>query len=39
MTSASPQKPRFTLLSMLGLAFLVLVLIALSWWMGQQAYH
>jgi cytochrome c oxidase subunit 2 len=39
MTSASPQKPRFTLLSMLGLALLVLVLIALSWWMGQQAYH
>ena len=39
MTSASPQKLRFTLLSMLGLAFLVLVLITLSWWMGQQAYH
>jgi len=24
---------------MLGLAVLVLLLIALSWWMGQQAYH
>ncbi|MBM5797646.1 MAG: cytochrome c oxidase subunit II [Cyanobacteria bacterium M_surface_7_m2_040] len=39
MTSASPQKPRFTPVSMLGLAVLVLLLIALSWWMGQQAYH
>ena len=39
MTSASPQKPRFTALSALSLAVLVLVLIALSWWMGQQAYH
>ncbi|MBM5799921.1 MAG: cytochrome c oxidase subunit II [Cyanobacteria bacterium K_DeepCast_35m_m2_023] len=39
MTSASPQKPRFTALSMFGLAALVVVLIALSWWMGQQAYH
>jgi len=39
MTSTSPQKPRFTPVSMLGLAVLVLALIALSWWMGQQSYH
>jgi len=39
MTSTSPQKPRFTPVSMLALAAWVLLLIALSWWMGQQAYH
>jgi cytochrome c oxidase subunit 2 len=39
MTSTSPQKPRFSLASMLGLALWVLALIALSWWMGQQAYR
>ncbi|MBM5803216.1 MAG: cytochrome c oxidase subunit II [Cyanobacteria bacterium K_DeepCast_35m_m2_155] len=39
MTSASPQKPRFTPVSMLGLAAWVVLLIGLSWWMGQQAYH
>jgi cytochrome c oxidase subunit II len=39
MTSASPQKPRFTPVSVLALAVWVVLLVALSRWMGQQAYR
>ena len=39
MTSSPSQGPRFSPLSVVALAGLVAVLVALSVWMGQQAYH
>ena len=37
MTNAPPSSIKFS--SVVGLALAVGGLIALSWWMGQQAYH
>lgn len=39
MTSSPSQKPSFSTLSWVAAAVLVAVLVALSIWMGQQAYH
>lgn len=39
MTPTGGDKPRFTPISVIGLGALVLVLLGLSVWMGQQAYR